>query len=84
MPWTDKLMDLKEVVAQPSPREVLTGWIMPNPNTTSQLIKEAADAKQEPKSKGGELGHHAKAVSSARSHGVGRAFPAGMPRQQLP
>lgn len=52
---------------------------MPNPNTTSQLIEEVADAKQGPKSKGGELGQHAKAVSSARSHRAGRAF-----LQQLP
>lgn len=50
---------------------------MPNPNTTSQLIKEAqtpADARLGPKTKGAELGQHAKAVSGARSHGAGRAF----------
>lgn len=57
---------------------------MPNPNTTSQLIEEAptpADAKLGPKSKGTELGQRARAVSCARSHGAGTAFPPSTPRQ---
>lgn len=72
----------KLFVTQPSPREVLTGWIMPNPNTTSQLIKEApspADAKPGPKSKGTELGQQARAVCGARSRGAGTDFPPARP-----